>query len=152
MGPGGKGDVAFLISFHGLHDLHGADFLRSYVMRGVIEDKSSRVIEVLLSSAKPREIMTGKIVGIGAAGLVQMGIWSLCLLFASTFGLMMAKQLAPGVQGVPIPSISPVDALRFRRLLLIGYFMYSSVYAAMEAWAMRNRRCRTCSGGRWRRS
>jgi ABC-2 type transport system permease protein len=127
-----SGELAFIISYAMAFMIYMVlIFYGSYVMRGVIEDKSSRVIEVLLSSARPHQIMTGKILGIGAAGLVQMGVWTLCLLFASTYGLMMVKQFAPAAQGVPIPSVPVWTLLAFVLFFLIGYFMYSSVYAAM---------------------
>ena len=47
-----------------------------YVMRSVIEEKSSRVIEVLLGSVTPMQLMAGKIIGVGAVGLTQIGIWA----------------------------------------------------------------------------
>jgi ABC-2 type transport system permease protein len=127
-----SGELAFLISYAMAFMIYMVlIFYGSYVMRGVIEDKSSRVIEVLLSSARPHQIMTGKILGIGAAGLIQMSVWTLCLLFASTYGVMMVKQFAPATQGVPIPSVSVWTLLAFVLFFLIGYFMYSTVYAAM---------------------
>lgn len=127
-----SGELAFIISYAMAFMIYMVlIFYGSYVMRGVIEDKSSRVIEVLLSSARPHQIMAGKILGIGAAGLIQMGVWTLCLLFASTYGLMMVKQFAPAAQSVPIPSVPVWTLLAFVAFFLIGYFMYSSVYAAM---------------------
>jgi ABC-2 type transport system permease protein len=127
-----SGEIAFIISYIMAFMIYMVlIFYGSYVMRGVIEDKSSRVIEVLLSSARPHEIMTGKILGIGTAGLIQMGIWALCLLFASTYGLLMVKQFASGAQGLSIPSVSPWTLLAFIVFFLAGYFLYSAVYAAM---------------------
>jgi ABC-2 type transport system permease protein len=127
-----SGELAFMISYAMAFMIYMVlIFYGSYVMRGVIEDKSSRVIEVLLSSARPHEIMAGKILGIGAAGLIQMGIWTLCLLFASTYGLLMVKQFAPGAQGIQIPSVSVWTLLAFIVFFLVGYFLYSAIYAAM---------------------
>ena len=45
-------------------------------MRGVLQEKNSRIIEIILSSANPFQIMIGKIIGIGGAGLTQYFIWS----------------------------------------------------------------------------
>jgi ABC-2 type transport system permease protein len=127
-----SGELAFLISYIMVFMIYFVlVFYGTYVMRGVIEDKSSRVVEVLLSSARPHEIMAGKILGIGAAGLIQMSVWALVLLFASTYGIMMAKQLAPGANGLPIPSISPWTLLAFVVFFLIGFFIYSAIFAAL---------------------
>jgi ABC-2 type transport system permease protein len=127
-----SGELAFMISYIMVFMIYFVlIFYGSYVMRGVIEDKSSRVIEVLLSSARPHQIMAGKILGIGAAGLAQMGVWAVCLLFASTYGLMMVKQFAPAAQNVPIPSVSAWTLLAFVGFFLIGFFIYSSIFAAL---------------------
>jgi len=127
-----SGEIAFMISYIMAFMIYMVlIFYGSYVMRGVIEDKSSRVIEVLLSSARPHQIMTGKILGIGTAGLIQMGIWALCLLFVSAYGLTLVKLFAPGAQNLPIPSVSPWTLLAFVAFFLIGFFLYSSIYAAM---------------------
>jgi ABC-2 type transport system permease protein len=49
----------------------------SQVMRGVIEEKTSRVVEVIVSSVKPVQLMLGKIIGIGLVGLTQFVLWAL---------------------------------------------------------------------------
>ena len=49
--------------------------MRGQVMRGVIEEKTSRVVEILVSSVKPIQLMMGKIIGIGLVGLTQFAIW-----------------------------------------------------------------------------
>ncbi|MBL4752599.1 MAG: ABC transporter permease [Flavobacteriales bacterium] len=59
------------------------------VMRGVIEEKTSRIVEVIISSVKPFELMMGKIVGVALVGLTQIAIW-----VALTFGIMMIGQTA----------------------------------------------------------
>ena len=56
------------------------------IMQGVIEEKSTRIVEILVSSLKPFQLMMGKIVGIGAVGLLQFVIWGI-LIFAIQFFL-----------------------------------------------------------------
>ena len=58
------------LAMYGLMFLYG-----SQVMQGVVEEKTNRVIEILASSAKPFEIMFGKVIGIGAVGLTQVLFW-----------------------------------------------------------------------------
>jgi len=50
-----------------------------YIMRGVIEEKSNRIIEVITSSVKPIELLTGKMFGVGALALTQIGIWGITI-------------------------------------------------------------------------
>ena len=67
------------------------------IMQGVIEEKSSRIIEILVSSLKPFQLMMGKIIGIGAVGLTQFLIWILLIsaissLVVGYFGMKMPQQ------------------------------------------------------------
>src|SRR5690606_27804454 len=69
------------------------------IMQGVIEEKSSRIIEILISSLKPFQLMMVKIIGIGAVGLTQFLIWILLITAVSSlvmgyFGLQMPQQQA----------------------------------------------------------
>ncbi len=127
-----SGELLFVLNYMlGVFIYMALIFYGMFVMRGVIEDKNSRVIEILLSSARPRQIMTGKIFGIGLAGLIQIGVWGLCMILLSTYGLVMAKQFSPAAQNLPIPSISIWVVLSFILFFILGYFIYASVYAAM---------------------
>jgi len=120
----------------------------SFVMRSVIEEKTSRIIEVLASSAKPFEIMFGKVVGIGAVGLTQVMVWvivgavlmSLAGPIAGLFtpkSAIIAQQMAssggqaqfPG--GFEIPAISIWLVIAFVFYFLAGYFIYSTLFAAV---------------------
>jgi ABC-2 type transport system permease protein len=77
-------------------------FYSVMVMRGVIEEKSSRIVEVIISSVRPFQLMMGKILGIGAVGVVQFVIWVVLsggIYLATTtliFPEMLAEQAAAG--------------------------------------------------------
>jgi len=103
----------------------------AYVMQGVIEDKSSRVMEVILSSVKPYQLMAGKIIGIGATGLTQFFIWILSTVLVTTFGLVIAQQFAPGISELAIPSLSIWTYLAFIAYFLLGFFLYATLYAGL---------------------
>lgn len=122
------------------------------VMSGVIEEKANRIIEIIASSAKPFEIMFGKVIGIGLVGIVQMTFWvglSLILLsqagpILQSFGMdaVNASQVAsmqPQVLNamsestITIPSISPIVIFALFFFFLIGYFIYASLYAGVGA-------------------
>ena len=68
------------------------------VMRGVIEEKTSRIVEVMISSVKPIQLMMGKIIGIGLVGLTQFTLWILIgwFLSSATLGLTSKSQLDEG--------------------------------------------------------
>jgi ABC-2 type transport system permease protein len=96
------------------------------VMRSVLEEKTSRIMEVMLSVAQPKEMMAGKILGVGSVGLTQLAIWT------GTASALAAAGL--GVAGVPITQIlSPKLLAAFVVFFLLGYTLYSTLYAAIGA-------------------
>ncbi|KPL17668.1 MAG: hypothetical protein AMJ92_11450 [candidate division Zixibacteria bacterium SM23_81] len=97
------------------------------VMRGVIEDKSTRVVEVLLSSMRSTQLMAGKILGLGGVGVTQYLIWIAFGLGLSTFG---AAYLG---LGQIIRAISPSTFFYFLLFYLLGYFLYATLYAGVGA-------------------
>ncbi|MFW5702246.1 MAG: ABC transporter permease [Bacteroidota bacterium] len=117
------------------------------VLRGVIEETSNRIIEVIASSARPFEIMTGKVVGIGAIGLTQVLIWIIMagVVFMAAGpiinSIVTPDQMAasmPGAQAgieqpqaFEMPSISPWLAVGFVFYFLFGYFIYATLFAAV---------------------
>jgi len=114
----------------------------SMVMRGCIEEKANRIVEIIASSAKPFQIMMGKVIGIGAVGLTQMMIWGVlgfAILIAA--GPMLMTQLGGGIPMSPgvspqagilqLTSITFLDCLGFLFFFLAGYFIYSTIYAAV---------------------
>ena len=99
------------------------------VMNGVLEEKTSRAVEVVISSVKPFELMLGKLVGVGLVGLTQLAIWlvSLGLLTAPTV-LSALAFLPPEVE---LPRLEPALGLHFAICFLLGYFLYAAFYAAI---------------------
>ncbi len=98
------------------------------VMTGVIEEKTNRVVEVIVSSTTPRNLLFGKLVGVGGAGLLQFGIWILALVGVSAASGSMAF-----LSGVNLPEINPVLIAAFPIFFLLGFFLYASLYAAIGA-------------------
>ena len=128
----------------------------NFVMRSVIEEKTSRIIEVIISSVKPYQLMMGKIIGNSLAGILQFTIWvalGLLLLFGSSmfFGTSndaVATQEAlsklPSQAGNITELIAKVQlyyseipvlttVIFFFVFFIGGYFLYSSLYAAIGA-------------------
>lgn len=97
------------------------------VMRAVLEEKNSRVMEVLLSSVNPMELMAGKILGVGAVGLTQIGIWITAASIAATPGfLAFSEQIKKA-------NYSIETAIYFGIFFVLGYLLYSTMCAALGA-------------------
>lgn len=97
------------------------------VMRSVIEEKSSRIMEVMLSSVTTRDMMGGKIIGVGAVGLTQIAIWILLSIALSAPAMLALKDMAGGVH------LSVSAIVYFAVFFLLGYLLYSTLYAAIGA-------------------
>jgi ABC-2 type transport system permease protein len=98
-------------------------------MRGILEEKSSRVMEVLLGSVSPDELMTGKILGIGLVGLTQVAI------YAFTAGLVriyLSAQSNPDMAGM-LSSFTTGKMTFFLVFFILGYFMYTALFACIGA-------------------
>jgi ABC-2 type transport system permease protein len=103
----------FVILFYGMN-----------VARSIIEEKTSRVFEVLLSTIRPEEMMAGKIIGVGSVGLTQVGIWIVAALLIAQFGLLGS--------GFSFP-FTVTQVVFFVVYFLLGFILYSSVAAALGA-------------------
>jgi ABC-2 type transport system permease protein len=96
------------------------------IMAAVIEEKETRIAEILFSSAKPFELMMGKLVGVGLAGLTQLAIWIVSALVLVGIGL--AQMSAAGLN-ISIPDITPLTVVYFFIFFLLGFFIYATIYA-----------------------
>ena len=98
------------------------------IMRSVLEEKTSRIIEVLLSSASSTELMTGKLLGVGAVGLTQIVVWTIM------GGVIALPSLAAAPNFAEL-QLSPLVMVSFVLYFLLGYLLYSTMYAAIGAIA-----------------
>ncbi len=90
-----------------------------WVATGVIEEKASRVVEMLLSAIRPRQLLAGKILGIGALGLCQLAV-------IAGFAITLARVTG----GLPIPSDAISAALLVIGWFILGFAFYASLFAA----------------------
>lgn len=105
------------------------------VMQSVIEEKTNRIVEIMVSSVKPFQLMMGKIIGIMLVGLTQLGIW------LATLALVIA--MGGNVQGVDSEFLAEMTGvaslplgelgLMFVLMFLGGYLLYASFFAAVGA-------------------
>jgi ABC-2 type transport system permease protein len=100
------------------------------VMRGILEEKSNRVMEVLLGSVSTDQLMTGKIVGIGLVGLTQLAIYVVTATLLRLYVGLTAMQA--GWAGA-LDAVSPANLGYFCLFFILGYFLYTSMFAAVGA-------------------
>lgn len=100
------------------------------IMSAVVEEKETRIAEILFSSAKPFDLMFGKLVGVGLAGLTQLSIWVASAVIL--VGIGMTQMAAMGVP-LSIPPITPLMILYFFIFFLLGFFIYASIFALIGA-------------------
>jgi ABC-2 type transport system permease protein len=98
------------------------------VARSVIQEKTSRIFEVMLATVRPEEMMAGKMLGVGAAGLTQILLW-ISLATLASLGTILAHGSVPAIH----LGISTVQVLGFCIYFLLGYAFYSAVAAAAGA-------------------
>ena len=106
------------------------------VMTSVIEEKTNRIMEVLASSLSPFQLMAGKVIGVGAVGLLQLGIWvgTAMLLSANAVAIAGLFNMPPEAAAqMPIPAISGSLLVVFLSFFLIGFFLFAAAYAAVGA-------------------
>lgn len=127
------------------------------IMRSVIEEKTSRIIEIIISSVKPMQLMLGKIIGTSLAGITQFVIWVilggvLMLIISAIFGINMAEMQSPQQEMMQQAMQSPETQMQMENVMTAiynlpltnltiafllffigGYLLYSSMYAAIGA-------------------
>jgi ABC-2 type transport system permease protein len=96
------------------------------VLGAVIEEKETRIAEILFSSMRSFPLMMGKLIGVSLVALTQLTIWVLAFVAFSIFGVSM---LASRGLTLTLPHIPPIMFAYFGLYFLLGYFIYATVYA-----------------------
>ncbi len=96
------------------------------IMRGVIEEKNNRIVEVLISSTNTQSLFYGKIIGIGLAGLTQVGIWML-------MGWILMGKFSLGIDKSVLSFLTLELGIYFVIFFILGYFMYSILFSIVGA-------------------
>lgn len=101
----------------------------TYVAMGVIEEKSTRVVEIVVSTVRPFQLMIGKVLGLGLVALTQYAVW-----LVVAFGLLAARGSLTGVEVGPVSlrfaDISPGLLVAFGGLFALGFFSFAGLFAA----------------------
>ena len=101
-------------------------------LRSVLEEKTTRIVEVLVSSLRPFQLLTGKLLGVAAVGFTQYLIWTVSGALLASYGVSVAAAFSPGSS---LPQIQfPLSMLVYLVVFyLAGYFLYAALYAAAGA-------------------
>lgn len=135
--PGGMDEPAFAAAYVGSFVIYIVILIYAVaVMRSVLEEKTSRIVEVILSSLRPWQLMLGKILGVGAVGLTQLAVWVTTTAVLAAIALPAVRAVRPELaQLAGLVEVIP-DVSFFVYLLIFflgGYFIYSALYAAVGA-------------------
>ncbi|HJP57316.1 MAG TPA: ABC transporter permease [Gemmatimonadales bacterium] len=132
---GQSGDASFLLAYVMSFMLYLALLLYGMqVMSSVVEEKSSRIVEVLVSSLTPFQLLLGKVVGVASVALLQLSIWAGTAMVLTTFRLQVAGAFGASprtVSDLPIPTVSPAMLVVFLGFFVLGFLFYSAMYAAV---------------------
>lgn len=130
-------EAAFAVAYVGAFLLYMMVLLYAVaVMRATLEEKTNRIVEVIISSMKPWHLMLGKILGVGAVSLTQMGIWLTAAILMFATGIPMLVAARPELANLSqLREILPGLGLLglFIGYFVAGFFMYSGLYAAVGA-------------------
>lgn len=96
------------------------------VLTGVVEEKQSRVVEVVLSTVRPKDLLIGKVLGIGILGLIQLAIFGIAAVAAASF-----------TGGIPLPSTTPGAVAMLAIWFILGYALYATALGFLGALASR---------------
>jgi ABC-2 type transport system permease protein len=134
---GQSGAESYMIAFFMAFLLYFAILIYGQqTMTSVIEEKTSRIMEVLTSSLTPFQMLLGKVLGVGLAGLTQMAIWGGTVFLigsqrsnlAGIFGMS-----ADAAQSFPIPGMAPGLLVVLLLYFALGFMLYGALYAAIGA-------------------
>jgi ABC-2 type transport system permease protein len=104
------------------------------ILRGVLEEKTTRVAEVIVSSVSPDILLAGKVIGVGAVGLLQQAIWLGSAVALYQFREPIFLKLGmPAAPAIPLPHVPPMLIASLVLFFVLGYGLYAALFAAVGA-------------------
>lgn len=131
-GRGGSGKVGSLVAFFVAFVLYMSIFLYGQnVLRGVMEEKQTRVAEVVVSSVSATTLLAGKVIGVGAVGITQLVLSAAAsIAMVKARGPLMARLGLPNAQ-FELPHVEPSVVVLLVVYFLLGYLFYAALFAAV---------------------
>ncbi len=114
--------IYFMLIFYGMN-----------VMRSVLEEKTSRIAEVLVSSVDATRLMLGKIIGVACVALFQVGIWAVFVAIALSQSDLITRRFGVPPEAFSAMRVDPWVGASLLTFFLLGFFLYAAVYAALGA-------------------
>jgi ABC-2 type transport system permease protein len=114
--------IYFMVFFYGVH-----------VMRSVLEEKTSRIAEVLVSSLRASHLMAGKILGVAGAALLQVAIWGALIALLITQSDRIGERMGLEGESFSAIAIEPATLVLLLAFFLLGFFLFASLFAALGA-------------------
>lgn len=106
------------------------------ILRGVLEEKTTRVAEVVISSVKPDQLLAGKILGVGSVALTQVLVWTASAIYLASFSVQIIRALggsAADAAGIHMPTVSVGVGVALLLFFVLGFMFYASLFAAVGA-------------------
>jgi ABC-2 type transport system permease protein len=104
------------------------------ILRGVLEEKTTRVAEVIVSSVSPDVLLAGKVIGVGAVGLLQQVVWLGSAAALYTFREPIFLKLGmPAAPAIPLPEVPALLIVALVLYFILGYGLYAALFAAVGA-------------------
>ena len=98
------------------------------ILGAVVEEKETRIAEVLFSSVRSSTLMIGKLVGVSLVALTQVGIWAIAFALLSLYGISMLAAQGINLGSVQLPHLPGPFFVYFFMFFVLGYFIYASIY------------------------
>lgn len=131
-GRGGSGEIGSIVAFIVAFVLYLTIFIYGQiVMRGVMEEKQTRVAETVVSSVRPDTLLFGKILGVGGVAAAQLGISALATLLLIQNRAAVMTRLHVQASNYALPHVAPGMGALLIVYFILGYIIYSSLFAAI---------------------
>jgi ABC-2 type transport system permease protein len=101
------------------------------ILRGVMEEKTSRVAEVVIASVSTDTLLAGKVIGVGAASLTQIVVWALSTAAVYEARGPILSSFGVGSMSIPMPHLGLVAGVLLLLFFVLGFIFYAALFAAM---------------------
>jgi ABC-2 type transport system permease protein len=98
------------------------------VLGAIVEEKETRIAEILFSSVRSLTLMIGKLIGVSLVALTQLGIWFLAFAVLSIWGISLLASRGVDIGDINIPHLPPLFFVYFFLFFVLGYFIYATIY------------------------
>jgi ABC-2 type transport system permease protein len=133
-GRGGSGQLSAIVAFSLGFMLYTMIVIYgNVILRGVVDEKSTRVAEVVVASAPPDSLLAGKVLGVGAVALTQVAAWVALSSIVYRVRDVILERFGIESPAIPLPSVDFATGVALVSLLILGFLAYAALFAGMGA-------------------